>query len=435
MEASDATLQARWLDVWAKSPRFDFPFLTQREKATNLAGVENPVFAYLDNAATTLKPSAVLQAVEGFYRDCSASPYRGQHRQSRLSTQLYETARAVVADFVGAEADELVFVRNTTEALNLVAASSLFHMLKAGDNIIVPIWEHHSNLVPWQQLCKKTGATLRFLYPDAKGRLDRTTFINALGKHTRLVVCAHISNVLGTCFDLSEIAERAHAMGALMVADCAQSVAHLPLDLHVLGVDFAAFSGHKVYAPMGIGVLYVRRELMNNMEPFLLGGEMIEDVWERDSSFAEGPKRFEAGTPDVAGALGLAVALDYLSELKMTRVQAQERELLKHLLAGMRSLPGLRVLGNAESADDRAAVVSFVLDGIDCESVARILDREGIAIRAGSQCAQPLHRYLGLSASCRISPCLYNTHTEIEYFLETMARLPKLNLRGILSSR
>lgn len=411
--------------------RTDFPALGSHEMEDGQTS-SHPL-AYLDNAATTHKPSAVLETVEGYYRDCNANPYRGVYRTSVASTRLYEGSRNIVADFIGAQANEIVFTRNTTEAINLVAYSYALENLGPDDEIALPISEHHSNLVVWQQVCKRTGARLVYMHPDENGRLRDDEIERAIGPATKLVAVAHVSNVLGTVFPVSRIAARAHEMRAVVVADCAQSVAHRPLDVRELGCDFAAFSGHKMYGPMGIGVLYARADLLESMAPFMFGGEMIDSVREFHSTFEEGPKRFEAGTPNVAGAIGLAAAIDYLQRIGFDEIERIERELVTRLLDGMRAIESVRLYGNPYPTLDRNGVVAFNVLGANAQDVALVLDSQNIAIRSGAHCAQPLHRKLGTETSCRVSPCFYNTPEEIDRFLNAIEGARRAISRRIMS--
>jgi cysteine desulfurase/selenocysteine lyase len=413
----------------AATYRNDFPAL--REDATR-AGAAPPI--YLDNAATTHKPLTVLRALKGFYENFNANPYRGLHRPSRQATRVYESSRSAVAAFVGARPEEIIFTRNATEALNLVAYSWGLANLKPGDQIALLISEHHSNLVPWQFVSERTGAELVYLYPTKRGQLSAREIDAKLGPRTRVVACAHVSNVLGSVYPVGELVRRAHEQGALVVCDCAQSVAHLPLDLQQLDVDFAAFSAHKMYGPMGVGVLYAKAELLADMQPFLYGGEMIEQVWDTHTVYREGPRRFEAGTPNVAGAFGLTATIDYLQQLGFEKIQRIERALTVQLLAGLAAMPDVRIIGDPEPSANRCGVVSFTLSGMTPDSVARNLDAANIAIRSGSQCAQPLHRALRLEASCRVSPCFYNTPAEIERFLAVLAEVKERENRRLMVS-
>lgn len=413
-----------------KSYAKDFPLLALKQNTSD-TGV--PPYAYLDNAATTQKPAVVLEAIEAFYEHYNANPYRGVYQASRETTKLYETARLIVAEFIGASADSVVFTRNTTEALNIVAFSYALEQLHAGDHVVIPISEHHSNLVIWQQVCTRTGAELVYMHPDSQGRLTEQELEKTITNKTKIVALAHVSNVLGSVYPVKKITKLAHSVGAVVVLDCAQSVAHTPLDLKDLDVDFAAFSGHKMYAPMGIGVLYGKSELLQSMLPFLYGGEMIDEVFQSHSTYEAGPKRFEAGTPNVEGALGLATAIDYLQSIGLETIRSLEHELKQLLLEGLRSLDTIDIYGNSHPNDDRSLVVAFNVEGAAPNDVAYILDTSNIAIRSGTHCAQPLHRWLGIKDSCRVSPCFYNTPHEISRFLEVLSDARRQITRNIMT--
>lgn len=411
------------------SYREDFPALRFPEKRK---GCPECPTVYLDNAATTHKPSIVLDALGSFYQSYNANPYRAPYRASVVSTQLYEGARAVVAGFIGADASEIVFTRNTTEGINLVAYSWALDRLQEGDEVALPRSEHHSNLVVWQRVCKRTGARLVYLEPDEEGRLGADEIECKIGPRTKLVACAHVSNVLGSVYPVGKIIARAHDVGAAALLDCAQSAAHRPLDLHALDADFAAFSGHKLYGPMGIGVLYIRREVMEGLQPFLFGGEMVESVFDFDATFENGPQRFEAGTPPVPEALGLAAAVSYLREAGWDGIRSVEDGLTERLLAKMGAVDCVRIYGNPCAAQDRSPIVSFNVAGVHPQDVALALDAQGIAVRSGAHCAQPLHRALGIEASCRVSPCLYNTPEEIDAFVDALEGVRRRVARHIM---
>ncbi|WP_334098349.1 SufS family cysteine desulfurase [Gordonibacter pamelaeae] len=412
------------------SYREDFPALRFPEKRR---GCSEYPSVYLDNAATTHKPSIVLDALGSFYRSYNANPYRGPYRASVVSTQLYEGARAVVADFVGADTGEIVFTRNTTEGINLIAHSWALDRLRPGDEVAIPRSEHHSNLVVWQRVCKRRGAQLVYLELDEEGRLKAEEIECKIGSRTKLVACAHISNVLGSVYPVGEIIAHAHDVGAAVLLDCAQSAAHRPLDLHALDADFAAFSGHKLYGPMGIGVLYIKRDLMDGLQPFLLGGEMVESVFDFHATFENGPRRFEAGTPSVPEALGLAAATSYVKKVGWDNIRSVEDGLTERLLSKMGTVDGVRIYGNPCAAQDRSSIVSFNVAGVHPQDVALALDAQGIAVRSGAHCAQPLHRALGIEASCRVSPCLYNTPEEIDAFIDALEGVRRRIARHIMS--
>lgn len=393
----------------------DFPILNEKRNGKPLV--------YLDNAATTQKPLSVLQAVEEYYRSSNANPYRGLYELSLRATKQYEDARETVRGFINAEkSSEIIFTRNASESLNLVAYSYGLNWVKEGDEIVLPVSEHHSNLLPWQMVARVKGAKLVYLYPNKNGRLTERE-LDKIGSKTALVVFAHVSNVLGTVYPVEEIVRRAHAVGAVVVLDCAQSVPHYPVDVRKLDVDFAAFSGHKMLAPMGIGVLYGKEELLNKMPPFLTGGEMIEYVSEQDATFAPLPQKFEAGTPNVGGAVGLAAAIDYIKKVSYDTIIKTEEELLAYALDGMAKIPHITVYGDAKAGEQRCGVIAFNVDGVHPHDVSSILDSDGVAIRAGHHCAQPLMKYLGVNATCRASLYFYNTKEDIDIFLESLKKV------------
>lgn len=383
---------------------------------------EKPL-AYLDNAATTHKPERVLAAVERFYRSSNANVDRGVYPLAQEATTLYERARSAAARFVGAEADEIVFTSGATQALNMVAFSWGMAHLRPGDEVALTMAEHHSNLLPWQRVARLTQAKLVYLLPDRQGRLPDAELDAKIGPRTKVVAVTHVSNVLGSVFPVRRIADLAHANGAVVVADCAQSVAHLPVALDALGADFLAFSGHKMFAPQGIGVLCGRRELLSEMEPLLCGGGMIESVYENRAEFAGPPRRFEAGSPNVAGAVGLAEAVRFLEDVGFDAVRAHEAKLLDRLLSGLAALPSVRVHGSREASDAaRCGVVSFNVGGVDANDVATVLALDNVAVRAGAHCAEPLVRHMGEKGTCRASLALYNTEADVDRFLASVER-------------
>jgi cysteine desulfurase / selenocysteine lyase len=393
----------------------DFPILNEKRDGKRLV--------YLDNAATTQKPLSVLQAVDEYYRTSNANPHRGLYELSIRATQMYEDSRAVVREFINAKKDaEVVFTRNASESLNLVAYSYGMNFIKAGDEIVLPVSEHHSNILPWQMVARAKGAKLIYLHPDQNGRLSEQE-LDKIGAKTALVAVAHVSNVLGTVYPVEEIVRRAHAVGAVVVLDCAQSIPHYPVDVQKLDVDFAAFSGHKMLAPMGIGVLYGKEELLSKMPPFLTGGEMIEYVSEQDATFAPLPQKFEAGTQNVGGAVGLAAAIRYLKQVGYDTIIKTEEELLAYALEGMAKIPHVTVYGDTKAGEQRCGVISFNVDGVHPHDVSSILDSDGVAIRAGHHCAQPLMHYLGVNATCRASLYFYNTKEDIDIFLESLKKV------------
>lgn len=405
--------------------RADFPILTRP--------VHGRPLVYLDNAATSQKPEVVIRAMDDYYRRYNANVHRGVHTLAEEATAAYEGARRTVGRFINASSPrEVVFVRNTTEAINLVALSWGRANVGAGDMVILTLMEHHSNLVPWQLLAQATGARLEFIGLDPAGRLlmeDLEGLLTRFGERVRLVGVSGMSNVLGTINPVAEIAARAHRAGALCLVDGAQSVPHLPVDVQALGCDFLAFSGHKMLGPTGIGVLWARQEVLQAMPPFLGGGDMIKRVHLRQSEWADLPHKFEAGTPNVAHAVGLGAAVEYLSALGMARVCAHEQALTAHALARLAEVPYLHLYG--PPADERGGIVTFNLlrDGemlIHPHDLASILDMEGIAIRAGHHCAQPLTDYYGVPATARASFYLYNTQEEVDRLVEALHRAQRV---------
>jgi cysteine desulfurase / selenocysteine lyase len=396
--------------------RKDFPILDRQVRG-------GQPLIYLDSANTSQKPRQVIDAISTFYERHNANIHRATHQLSEEATEAYEGARIKVASFLGAtDESEVVFTKNISEAINLVAyslgnasagapAPERFR-LGPGDEIVVTEMEHHSDLVPWQLLCQRTGATLRWFEVTPDGRLDLSTIDELINERTKLVALVHQSNVLGTVNPVRQIADRAHAHGALVLADAAQSVPHMPVNVQDLGADFVGFTGHKLCGPTGIGVLWGRRELLDEMPPFLGGGEMIETVWIDHSTFAPPPHKFEAGTMPIAEAAGLNAAIDYLSEIGLDAVHQHEQALLADALTRLKEIDGLRILGPDEPAD-RGTAISFEVDGVHPHDVSQVLDELGIAVRAGHHCAWPLHRKLGVQASTRASFYLYNTHEEV----------------------
>ena len=386
--------------------------------------MNNKRLVYLDNAATVQRPLQVLRTVDEFYRTQNANPHRGLYALSVEATQRYEDARHTVAEFIGAEKDcEVIFTRNASESLNLIAYSYGLTFLKEGDEIVLPVSEHHSNLVPWQMVARAKGAKLVYLYPNEDGQLTDAEIEAKITAKTKVVALAHVSNVLGSVYPVAKIAAKAHSVGAVVVLDCAQSIPHMSVDVKKLGADFAAFSGHKMMAPMGIGVLYGREELLNAMPPFLRGGEMIEYVHEQDATFAPLPQKFEAGTQNVGGAVGLEAAVRYLKSVGYNKIEKTELELLNYALDGMAKIPHVTVYGGTENRKNRCGVISFNVDGVHPHDVASILDMDGIAIRAGHHCAQPLMEYLEVNATCRASLYFYNTKEDIDLFVESLKKV------------
>lgn len=415
MTSADAAVGRRY-DVTAI--RADFPILARRMRGGR-------PLVYLDSGATSQKPLQVLDAERDFYTTHNAAVHRGTHLLAEEATDAYEHARARVAAFIGADASEIVFTKSATEAINLVAfAISNAGTSKAGtdgdrlrlgpgDEVLVTELEHHANLVPWQQLCQRTGATLRWVAATPDGRLDCASLERLIGERTRFLALTHQSNVTGAVSPLAEIAKLAHDAGAIVVADAAQSVPHLPVNVRQLGVDFLCFSGHKMLAPYGTGVLYGRRELLELMPPFQTGGSMIEVVTMERTTFLPPPQRFEPGVPLAAQAAGLAAACDYLTGVGMEAVAAHEESLTRHALQTLACMTGVRIVGPA-TTKDRGGAVSFVVAGVHPHDLGQYLDELGIAVRTGLHCASPLHRALGAQSTTRASFYLYNTHEEID---------------------
>jgi cysteine desulfurase / selenocysteine lyase len=396
------------LDV--EAVRADFPALARKVRN------DKPLI-YLDSGATSQKPVQVLDAERSCYERHNGAAHRGTHLLGEEATDVYEGARARVAEFLGADAGEIVFTKNATEAINLVSYALSGPgplQVRPGDEILITEMEHHANLVPWQQLCERTGATLRWLTVNRReGRLDLDHLDSMITGRTRIVAVTHQSNVTGVIPPVAEIARAAHEKGALVLADAAQSVPHQPVDVAALGVDFLAFSAHKMLGPYGIGVLFGRADLLEDMPPFLTGGSMIEVVRMEGSTFLPPPQRFEPGVPPVAQAAGLAAAVNYLTALGMGNVAAHEESLTAHALDGLREINGVRILG-PDTTKDRGGAVSFEVEGVHPHDVGQVLDELGIAVRTGHHCAWPLHRALGVQASTRASFYVYNTHDEVD---------------------
>ena len=400
------------LDV--ESVRRDFPILKRR--------VGEYPLVYLDSANTSHKPRQVVDAVSSHYLEHNANVARAMHTLGAEATAAFEGARAKVASFIGAaSADEIVFTKNASEALNL-AAHTLASRLKPGDEVVVSVMEHHSNLVPWQLACQSSGATLRWFDVTEEGRLDlaKAEREGLINEATRVVSLAWVSNVLGTVNPIARIAEWARSVGAVMVVDGSQGVPLRPSDVQALGIDLLAFTGHKMCGPTGIGVLWGRYELLEQLPPFLGGGEMIEVVRMTESSYAPPPHRFEAGTQPIAQAVGLGAAIDYLSSLGMSEIQAHETEITGRLLAGLGGLAGVHLLGPTDR-DDRGGAVAFTVDGVHPHDLMQLLDSRGVAVRGGHHCAAPLHRRLGVQSSSRASGYLYTTPQEVDALVEAVA--------------
>jgi cysteine desulfurase / selenocysteine lyase len=407
--------------------RADFPLLQRTVR-------DGRPLVYLDSAATAQKPDVVLDAEQDFYLQRNAAVHRGAHQLAEEATEAYEQARREVADLVAVDEGEIVWTTNATAAINVVAyamsnatlgrggAAARRLALAPGDEVVVTEAEHHANLVPWQELCARTGAVLRWIGVDDDGRLRTEDLGSVVTDRTRVLAFSHASNVTGAVTDVAAFVARAREVGALTVLDACQSVPHLPVDLHELGVDFAAFSGHKMLGPTGVGALYGRRELLEAMPPVLTGGSMVEVVTMETTTYAPPPQRFEAGSQMVAQAVAMGAAARYLRELGMEAVAAHEAEMTRLLLDAVASVPGVRLLGPAEP-EDRVALVSFVVDGVHAHDVGQVLDDAGVAVRVGHHCAQPLHRRFGVAASARASAAVYTTAEEVQAFADALARV------------
>ena len=391
--------------------RKDFPLLTAQD------------IAYLDNAATAQRPQYVLDAVRRFYCEQNANPLRGLYPLSIAATDAYENAREAVRRFLNAKSTaEIVFTRNTTEGLNLVAYSYGLSHIRAGDEVVVSILEHHSDLLPWQMVCRQTGAVLKFLDCEPDGSLDLNKAEALITDKTKLVAVTHVSNVIGRVNPIRQLADMAHKHGAVLVVDGAQSTPHIPVDVQALDADFLAFSGHKVYGPMGIGVLYGKRALLEEMPPFLTGGEMIESVSREGAVFAELPHKFEAGTVNAAGAAGLHAAIDYVQSVGFEAMHRQELALTQRTLAGMADMPHIHVIGS-DKPEEHNGIVTFTVEGVHPHDVSEILACDGVDVRAGHHCAQPLLQHLGLNATVRASFAFYNTENEVDRLLQSLSTI------------
>lgn len=395
----------------------DFPILQRKVNGKKLV--------YLDNAATTQKPLAVIEAEANYYRKTNANIHRGIHALAEEATGQYEAARETVRAFIGAQyVDEIVFTRNATEAINLVSLSWGMANIKPGDEILLTEMEHHANLLPWQRVAKACRARLRFIPVNKSGELDLSELSSLLTSKTKLVGLPQVSNVLGTINPVKQIVDTAHRVGAVVLVDAAQSVPHMPVDVVDLGADFVVFSGHKMLGPTGIGVLYGRRELLEQMEPFLLGGEMIREVSFESATWHDLPWKFEAGTPNIAGAIGLAEAIRYLEKAGMTAIEQHNRQLVERGLEVLQQIEGVSILG--PEPGQRSGIVTFNLAGVHAHDLATLLDEDGVAIRSGHHCAQPLLKKLGIPAAARASFYFYNNSSDIDALAAGIRRAKKV---------
>ena len=380
-------------------------------------------FVYLDNGATTQKPQEVIDAEKRFYETENANPMRGLYQLSLKATEDYENARQTVADFIHAgDKDEIIFTRNATESLNLVAYTYGRAYIKEGDEIVITIMEHHSNMLPWQQLAKEKNAKLTYIRPAEDGSISEALFRSYMNPNVKLVAMTEVSNVLGHVNDVKTFAHIAHETGAVFVCDGAQSVPHMPVNVTDLDVDFLAFSGHKIYGPMGIGALYGKKALLEKMPPFLFGGEMIEYVTTEGATWAEVPHKFEAGTVNAAGAVGLAAALRYVSSIGFDRIEEREAHLTKRLMDAMLKLPYVHILGS-QKPEEHKGIVTFTIDGVHPHDVAAIFDEHHVDIRAGHHCAQPLMKFCKTPSTTRASIGIYNTEDDVDKFLDALKRI------------
>ena len=391
--------------------RNDFPLLMQNK------------IIYIDNAATSQRPQCVIDAEGDFYKNYNANPLRGLYSLSVEATEVYENAREAVRNFIGAEkSNEIIFTRNTTESLNLVAYSYGLSNVKKGDEIVVSIMEHHSDLLPWQMVAKTCGAELKFIECAKDGSIDLEKVKELITSRTKIVAMTQVSNVLGREYPVKEIAKLAHEKGAVMVVDGAQSTPHMRVDVTDLDADFFAFSGHKLLAPMGIGVLYGKEELLKKMPPFLSGGEMIDSVTRTSAVYAELPHKFEAGTVNAAGAAGLKAAIDYIEKVGFDYIGEREIALTSRAIEKMKKIPHVNIIGS-ENADEHTGIVTFTIDNVHPHDISEILAADGIAVRAGHHCAQPLLTHLGLNSTARASFAFYNTEDEVDKFTDSVATI------------
>ncbi|MBP2033623.1 cysteine desulfurase/selenocysteine lyase [Clostridium algifaecis] len=412
-----STLEAKVSKIDVEKIRKDFPILKLK--------VNDKDLVYLDNGATTQKPLAVIKAVEHYNENLNGNPHRGAHYLGVTSTEAYENARETVRKFIGAEkASEIIFTRNATESLNLIAYSYGLNFINKGDEIVIPVSEHHSNILPWQMVVKSKGAVLKYMYPNKDGRITEEEYKSKITDKTKIVAIAQMSNVLGTKYPVKEIAKYAHEKGAVVVIDGAQSAPHMKVDVKDLDADFFVFSGHKMLSSMGIGVLYAKEKFLLEMPPFLRGGDMIEYVTEQDATFAELPFKFEAGTQNVEGAVSLAAAIEYINSIGLDNIEAYETELTEYALKKVSEIDYVSVYG-PKDVKDRGGIVSFNIKDVHPHDVATILNNYGVAVRSGHHCAQPLMKYLGIQASSRASFYFYNTYEEIDKFVESLKNVRK----------
>ena len=392
----------------------DFPIL-----------LENNI-AYLDSGATTQKPREVIDAVDRYYKTQNANPHRGAYSLSIEATQVYEQTREKVAKFINSQSSsQIIFTKNASESLNLIAYSYGLDNLKKDDEIVLSIMEHHSNLVPWQYVAKKTGSTLKYMYINDNFELSDEEIKSKITDKTKIVGITHVSNVTGTINNVEEIIKYAHSKGAIVVLDASQSIPHMKIDVQKLDADFVVFSGHKMLSPLGIGVLYGKKELLENMTPFLMGGDMIEYVYEQETTYAPLPSKFEAGTQNVGGVVGLGAAIDYIEKVGYDNIEKIEKELVKYAKEELEKLKYVK-LYMTPNENNHSAVISFNIIGVHPHDVASILDSQGVCVRSGNHCAQPLLRYLGIDSTCRASFYLYNTKEDVDRLVEAIKKAYKM---------
>ena len=382
--------------------------------------LENKNITYLDSGATTQKPIQVIKAVEEFYQKYNANPHRGAYSLSVEATEQYENTRTKIAKFINAKhREEIIFSKNATESLNLIAYSYGLDNLKKDDEVVISIMEHHSNLVPWQKMTKQTGSKLNYMYINENYEIPDEEIENKITDKTKIVGITHVSNVLGTINNVKKIINYAHKKGAIVIVDASQSIPHMKIDAQDLDADFLVFSGHKMLAPLGIGVLYGKREILNKMTPFLMGGDMIEYVYEQDTTFAPLPNKFEAGTQNVEGVIGLGAAIDYIENLGYDKIQKIEHEVISYARQELSKLDYL-TLYTTPNEENHSSVISFNIKGVHPHDVASILDSEGVCVRSGNHCAQPLMRFLGIDSTCRASFYIYNTKEDVDKLVKAL---------------
>ncbi len=390
----------------------DFPIL-----------VKNKEISYLDSGATTQRPKCVLDKIEEYYNNSNANPHRGTYSLSVKSTEMYENARKRIAKFINARfPEEIIFSKNASESLNLIAYSYGLDNVKKDDEIVISIMEHHSNLVPWQYVAKKTGAKLNYMYINDKYELSKEEIENKITEKTKIVGITHISNVLGTINNVKEIIKYAHKKGAIVVVDASQSIPHMQIDVQDLNADFLVFSAHKMFGPLGLGILYGKREILNKMSPFIMGGDMIEYVYEQDTTFAPLPNKFEAGTQNVGGVIGLSAAMDYIENIGYENIEKIEKELIGYAREELAKLDFLE-LYMTPNKENHSAVISFNIKGVHPHDVASMLDLDGVCIRSGNHCAQPLLKYMGLDSTCRASFSIYNTKEDVDKLVQGLKKV------------